>query len=158
MWVQGHGLVARQQRGPAAPGESPRTQVVECRRYRCQACGAVMTVLPASAVPRKHFSGAAIALALALWGLCGMSASQVRQCVNDWKLLGSATRGWRSLVRWARQVATGELFAELGATAAVGRAREVAARAAQALCGWAPQQARGLELPWQAFVGASHVS
>jgi hypothetical protein len=67
--------------GPPARVSPPRTQVVACRRYRCQACGAVMTVLPG---------------------------------------------------RWARRVATGELFAELGAATA-GRAREVAARAAQAL-------------------------
>jgi hypothetical protein len=157
VWVQGHGLVRRQQRGPPGPEEAARTQVVRCRRYRCTACRAVLTVLPASAVPSKHFSGAAIALALALWGVVGLSACKVRQAVNDWKHLGAAARGWRTLVRWASQVATGKLFASLG-VCRTGRPREAAARAAQALCGWAPPQERGMALPWQAFSGASHVS
>lgn len=138
-------------------GQAPLTQEVLCRRYQCKACGAVMTVLPASAVPFKHFSGAAIALALALWGLCAHTAAQVRAQVNDWKHQGSAGRGWRSLVRWARQVAQGTLFAGVGAVPA-GLPRQVAARAAQALCGWAPPELRGLELTCQAFAGACHVS
>jgi hypothetical protein len=82
--IHGHGLVRRQQRGPVQPGEQPVTHPCACRRYLCKGCGAVFTVLPASAQPRKHFSGAAIALALALWGLCGLSAAQVRAVVSDW--------------------------------------------------------------------------
>jgi hypothetical protein len=116
-----------------------------------------MTVVPASAQPYKHFSGAAIALALALWGLCQRSAAQVRAAVNDWVHTGAAARGWRSLVRWAEQVGQGKLLAGLHAVAE-GSARQQAERASQALCGHAPPEARHLDLDAQAFAGASHVS
>jgi len=112
-----------------------------------------MTVLPAPAQPRKHFSGAAIALALALWGLGGWSAARVREAVSDWAHTGASARGWRSLSRWARQVARGHLFGALPPMAG-GGARQVAARAAQALCGHAPPQVRGQGLEAQAFAGA----
>lgn len=157
MRIHGHGVVQRQQRGPPEPGARAKTQVLACRRYRCQGCGAVFTVVPASAQPRKHFSGAAIALALALWGLCGLSAAQVREAVSDWVHTGASSRGWRSLKRWARQAAQGELFSGLDARAE-GTYRHLAARVAQALCGRAPAQARALALGGQAFHGASHVS
>jgi hypothetical protein len=155
--IHGHGLVQRQQRGPPGPGQPARTQVLACRRYQCQGCGAVWTVLPASAVARKHFSGAAIALALALWGLCGLGVEQVRGLVNDWKHTGAMPSRWRSLGRWAEQVAAGSLFSTLEVHVE-GAARTVAARAAQVLCGHAPPAQRGQPLAWQAFVGASHVS
>lgn len=157
MRIYGHGLVRRQQRGPPGPGLAPATEVLLCRRYLCTGCGAVLTVLPASAQARKHFSGAAIALALTLWGLCGYSAARVRALVSDWGHTGAAARGWRSLARWAAQVAGGELFPGLGVRAE-GSPREVAARAAQALCGTCPPEARRLPVPHQAFAGASHVS
>lgn len=131
--------------------------MLECRRYQCQGCGAVLTVLPAAAQPRKHFSGAAIALALALWGLCGLSARQVREAVSDWACTGAAARGWRSLARWAAQVEGARLFAGV-AMAGATSPREAAARAAQALCGHAPAEARRLHLAHQAFAGACHVS
>jgi len=155
--VQGHGVRQRQQRGPPGMGEPPVAQSCGCRRYRCQACRAVMTVLPASAQPYKHFSGAAIALALALWGLCQYSAAQVRAAVSDWTRTGAAARGWRSLSRWAEAVSQGKLFAGLN-TLEAGTAREQAERAAQALCGHAPAEVRHLGLDSQAFAGASHVS
>lgn len=157
MRLHGHGLVERQQRGPPRPEADPATQVVLCRRYRCTGCGAVLTVLPASAQARKHFSGAAIALALTLWGLCGQSAAQVRALVSDWVHSGAAARGWRSLKRWAAQVAGGELFSALGVRVE-GSPREVAARAAQVLCGTCPPEVRHQPLPHQAFAGACHVS
>jgi hypothetical protein len=116
-----------------------------------------MTVLPASAQPYKHFSGAAIALALALWGLCQQSAAQVRAAVSDWVHTGAAARGWQSLVRWAEQVGQGKLFVGLHAAVA-GSARQQAERAAQALCGHAPAEVRHQGLDSQAFAGASHVS
>lgn len=155
--LHGHGLVRRQQRGPPSVGQPARTEVYGCRRYRCQGCQAVFTVLPAQAQPRKHFSGAAIALALALWGLGGLGAAQVRAQVSDWGQLGSSARGWRSLTRWARQAALGELFVGLDSRAQ-GSSRQLAARAAQALGGHAPPQARGQPLEALAFEGARHVS
>lgn len=155
--IYGHGLVGRQQRGPPGPEQAPATEVLLCRRYLCTGCRAVLTVLPASAQARKHFSGAAIALALTLWGLCGYSAARVRELVSDWVYTGAAARGWRSLARWAAQVAGGELFVALGVRAQ-GSPQEVAARAAQALCGTCPPEVRSQSLPHQAFAGAHHVS
>ena len=156
--LHGHGLVERQQRGPAVAGEEPSCVVIVVRRYLCTACDTVMRVLPSSAVARKHFSGAAIALAFALWGLCGKSAREVREQVSDQKKLGAGARGWRSLGRWAREVAAGRLFAGLGLSGFPGGPRAVAARAAQALIGWAAAAVREAAPEAAAFNGASHVS
>ncbi len=120
VWIHGPGVVQRQQRGPEAPGKVAVKREVACRRYRCKACTAV---LPASALARKHFSGAAIALAL--WGLCGWSAAQVRAVVGGRMPSGGRPRGWRTLTRWARQVMGGRLLLESespgkGATSTLG--------------------------------------
>jgi hypothetical protein len=54
-----------------------------------------MTVVPATVVVRKHFSGAAVALALTLWGLCGWSpAARVRAAVAAWVHTVPAQGGW----------------------------------------------------------------
>ena len=155
--VQGHGLRERQQRGPATPGAPAECAVILVRRYQCTDCGAVMTVLPAAAQAFKHFSGAAVAMALALWGLGGQSARRVREQVNDWRP-GPGARGWRSLARWARAAAARKLFAGLGLQGVVGPSRELATRVAQALCGHAPPEARQGPIHEQAFVGAAHVA
>ena len=157
VWIHGHGVVQRQQRGPVSPEGVGVKREVACRRYRCKACTAVLTVLPEAALARKHFSGAAMALALALWGLCGWSAAQVRAVVGGRMPSGGRPRGWRTLTRWARQVADGTLWASLDSRAK-GAPRQVAAHVAQCLCGWAPPWARAAGLPHQAFAGACHVS
>jgi hypothetical protein len=117
-----------------------------------------MRVVPVSCTARKHFSGSAIALALALWGACGKSAAEVRERVSDWKRLGAAARGWRSLQRWAHDVASGTLFAGLRLGPLSGPAREVARHAAQALCGHAELAWRSAPIEHQAQTGFSHVS
>lgn len=116
-----------------------------------------MTVLPAAAQAFKHFSGAAVAMALALWGLGGQSARRVRVQVNDWRP-GPGARGWRSLARWARAAAAGKLFAGLGLRGVAGTPRELATRVAQALCGHAPPDERQGPIQDQAFIGAAHVA
>ena len=156
--LHGHGLVSRQQRGPASAGEEASCAEIWIRRYLCTACDTVMRVVPASATARKHFSGAAIGLALALWGLCGKSAREVREAVNDRKVIGFGACGWTTLGGWAKQVAAGRLFAWLGLTGTAGSPRAVAARAAQALVGWAAVEAREASPEAAAFTGASHVS
>ena len=157
LWIHGHGLVDRQQRGPAAVGAPPSCEIVLVRRYLCRACATVMRVVPASCAARKHFSGGAIALALALYGAC-KSARQVRSQVNDWKRLGPAARGWRSLRRWIGAAAAGTLFAGLGLGLLTGSPRELAQRTAQALCGHAPVEFRSAPVEHQAQIGQSHVS
>ena len=158
VWIQVHGQVPRQQRGPVEPGQAPLTWQVACPRYRCRRCGAVMTVLPGSAVARKHFSAAAMALALALWGLCGWSAAQVRSAVSDMAgPAGTGRGGWRTLSRWARQLAQGAVLTQLGAPGR-GPPSQLAAWAAQALGGRCPLEFRRQGLAHQAFAGACHVS
>ena len=158
LWLYGHGLVSRQQRGPAAPGEPPTCAEVFVRRYLCRKCATVIRVVPASCAPGKHFSGAAIALALALWGCAGESAAEVREQVNDWRVRGTGARGWRALRRWAAELGAGALFGGLGLGVLTGSAREAARRAAQALAGHAPLAWRSAPAPQQAQVGYSHVT
>lgn len=155
--IHGHGVVERQQRGPAAPGAAPTCETLRIRRYLCRSCGAVMRVVPASCAPGKHFSGAAIGLALALWA-AGKRAAEVREAVNDWKVIGAAARGWRSLTRWAREVGAGRLFAWLALGAVPGGPQAVARRAAQALRGYTPPEWRGAAVWLQSQLGACHVS
>jgi hypothetical protein len=93
VWIHGHGVLQRQQRGPEAPGKVAVKREVACRRYRCKACTAVLTIMPASALARKHFSAAAMGLALALWGLCGWSAAQLRAVVGGRMASGGEAPG-----------------------------------------------------------------
>lgn len=155
--IYGHGVIGRQQRGPAEPGAAPGCEVVFIRRYLCTSCAAVMCVEPESSTPSKHFSGAAIGLALALWS-AGKSAAEVCELVNDWKVRGAGARGWRSLTRWARDAAAGRLFAWLGLGALTGEPRAIAGRVAQALRGYAPQEWRAAPVWLQSQLGACHVT
>ncbi len=149
--------MSRQARGPPRPDGDASTRDLRCRTYECQDCGAVMRVVPPEMIERKHFTGAAIAMAFALWGLRGKSAAEVRGRVNDWKRTGPSARGWASLTRWAGQAARGEVFGWLDLRA-TGPPQAVARAAAQALCGWAPPDRRLDPLAHQAFAGACHVS
>lgn len=155
--LHGHGVRERQQRGPPGASDPPECGASWARRYLCTACKATMTVLAATARSLKHFSGVAIALALALWGQCDLSARQVRKRVNDWKP-GPSARGWLSLRRWALEAAGGRLFLRLGLSPGAGTPREQAGRAAQALIGWASLEAREQAPEAAAFDGALHVS
>ena len=59
----------RQLRGPPAPGKPPVQTEFLARRYACQHCPAILTVVPRETVPRRHYAATAIALALGLYGL-----------------------------------------------------------------------------------------
>lgn len=152
--LHGNGLVERQMRGPLTADGKPTFVVIKVREYECQGCGAAMRVVPRAVVPRKHFSGCAIAMALAIVGLLEQSAAVARQRVNEAQA-GYGARGWSSVGRWIADVAGGRLFAELDLRELPKSAREVARRAAQALCGRAPPTARSGPLEHQAFAGAA---
>jgi len=108
------------------------------RRFRCRACGAVVTVVPRGLLRRRLFSAPAIALALWRLGSLGESPSVVRSAISPWSTVGTtAAGGWAQLRRWSRAVASGALFAGLPA-AAEGTARAVARRVAMALRARAP--------------------
>jgi hypothetical protein len=147
---------SRDQWGPPDATAPPEVGEVVCRRYHCLACGAVILVAPRGVLRRRLYSASAIALALALWGLDGLTAGAVRHRVSPWRIIGAtAALGWSSLRRWARAVRSAALFALVGTVAASTRLRQVAARAATALAARAPSSAEAWPLSTRAFLGAS---
>jgi len=143
----GHGLRARQVRGPLAFGEDPDLVTVEGRRYQCQICEALIIVEPCSVLRYRHFSASAIVMALALFGLEGASAAQVRRRVSPWRTVGhAACHGWVTLHRWIDVARQGRLLPAMRHRAA-GDDRGVAARVARAVASRAPP-------PWDASVAA----
>ena len=103
--LHGHGIRMRLVRGPLRPDGRPEEVEILVRRYRCQRCGAVLVVMPRGVLRSRMFSANAIGLALALWALHRLSARNVRQRVNSWKIVGhTAVAGWASLRRWVKQV------------------------------------------------------
>lgn len=153
--LHGHGRRDRQLRGPPMPGGAPTTQVIFVRRYECQRCGAVMTVGPREMVTRRLFSGSAIALALALFGIVGLCAKAVRAQVSPWAVVGATSAsGWCTLLRWAEAVREGRLFPSVRAVPPDWSARQVAARAATTLATLAPLGQGPPDLAARAFLGA----
>jgi hypothetical protein len=146
--MHGHGLRERQVRGPPEADAAPTVIVVQCRRYRCLGCGAILLVVPRGIAPRKHYGHAAISMAFALWGLVGRTAWEVRTQVCAWRIPSAAATGWATLRRWAQAAG-----AASGATQRTPSA--VAARVAQIAIGRAPPCARGAPLWAQAFAGGS---
>ena len=107
--MQGQGFVARQVRGPLSVGGPAELVTILARRYECQDCGAVMTVVPSGVLPGRLYSGPAIALSLWRFVLEGLSGVAVRSQVSPWRIAGrSGGRGWAQLYRWVR--AAGRLF------------------------------------------------
>ena len=107
--VHGQGLLQRQVRGVLEVDAEPGVVVVEVRRYECQRCGAVMTVVPAGMLARRQYCASSIALALHLWVALGQPDRVVREQICAWQVRGSSQRGWAQLYRWARSA--GRLFA-----------------------------------------------
>jgi len=103
----GHGVRRRQLRGPRDAEGEPTIAIVEARRFLCRRCRATMTVLPRGAIASRHFSAGAIALACALYGLCGVCLSDTRRRVSPWR---SDEAGWPALGRWLRRIEQGRLF------------------------------------------------
>lgn len=100
--VHGQGLLQRQVRGLLEVDGKPGLVVIAVRRYECQRCGAVMTVVPAGLLKRRQYSASSIALALYLWLMLGLSDRLVRERVCAWRVRGRSARGWAQLYRWAR--------------------------------------------------------
>jgi hypothetical protein len=111
--------------------------VVPARRYQCIHCGAILLVVPQGVVPRRHYAGSAIALALCLWGLLGLTLREVRRRISPWQVVGAtAASGWATLRRWAQAIRQGALFPGVRACPLTFRLRQVAQRAATTLCAW----------------------
>lgn len=126
-------------RGPFAVDVAATTSVIACRRYRCIACGAVMTVVPLGIEPRRYYGRAAICLALGLWVLAGEPVSEVRRRACAW--VNPLATTWRAPSRWAATIASGA-WTWCRAAAGLDR-RDAAARAVQIAAGRAPPEMRG---------------
>ena len=151
--VHGDGTRDRQVWGPCAPDGAPVLMTIRARRYECQRCGACMVVVPSDVLPGRLYSGPAIALALALWAVVGMTAAAVRARVSPFSIIGAtAAVGWTTLRRWAIDAARRRLFATSRAAPADFTARKHAERAASALRALAPS---GLALADAVFVGGA---
>ena len=151
--IHGHGLLERQVRGVLAVDDEPGVVVVWVRRFACQLCRAVMTVVPAGMLTRRQYSGPSIALALYLWLLAGQSDRSVRARVCAWQVRGSNDRGWAQLYRWARQAAS--LFVLPRPVAASRDAYETARHILTTLRVLAPAALSRAPVELQIFAGAA---
>jgi len=151
--IHGHGLLARQVRGVLAIDAPPGVVVVLVRRYACQLCRAVMTVVPAGMLARRQYSSPSIALALYLWLQSGLSDRSVRARVCAWQVRGSNDRGWAQLYRWARQAAS--LFALPRPVTALCDAHETVRHVLTTLRALAPAALSSAPIELQIFAGAA---
>jgi hypothetical protein len=125
--------------------------VIECRRYLCVQCGAVVTVVPRGVAPRRHYGHAAIAMALTLWAIAREPIAAVRRRICAWPITAEAVTRWPALARWAHAARRTLGDASLSLIAA-------AARTAQIAIGRAPPSLRTAPLAVQAFAGGSAMS
>lgn len=160
MVIVGHGLRKRTVIGPADHEDvGGRVIALALRRYRCRACAAVLTVTPRGVVRRRCFCAFAIAWALALFGLLGLSVTAVRERVTNWRARPDTTNlAWAALKRWARAVRDRRLFPNLPQAPPSASLRRVAARAAMALAGEAPPEMRTLGEDIRAGYGGALVA
>jgi hypothetical protein len=149
----GHGLRARGIEGPPEPDEEARCDELPCRRYVCNACGAILVVVPRGLGRAMRYSLAAVAYALALWGYAHATAAEARAKVSAAKARGfTSPEQWSSLRRWTAQARS--IF---GADAPVEGAtlRDRAARLATWLASHAPLPSS--QVPRDAFFGGRFV-
>lgn len=112
-----------------------------------------MTVLPGGSVPRRQYSGQAIALACALYGRLGASLAETRAQTSPWR---SVEPGWPSMGRWLRGVEQGELFRCVRPWTRGSPWRVQAERVATTVMAFAP--AEGRAVAEQAFAGAARAA
>jgi hypothetical protein len=110
--LHGHGWVWRRAWGPEAPDSASSAGQIALRRFRCTRCRAVFRVGPPGLMSRRAYVTSAMAMALVLWCVQGVPASEVRARVGVHALVGTTAAGerWTTLLRWARAAAAGQLF------------------------------------------------
>lgn len=149
--LHGHGRRERQARGPATPDGKAELRETHVRRYRCKRCRATMTVAPRETLRKRLYSAAAIGLALALFGLTGLSLRAVRERVSPFAVVGPTSAAtWRTVPRWTNAVREGELF-DVRPPPPTWTPRKVAERAATTLAARGPP---GTDVVTAAFHGA----
>lgn len=128
------------------------------RRYECQRCTAVVTVVPSETLSGRLYSAAAIAWALALYGLSLFTPASIRELVSPWRVVGDGSRTrWRTLHRWCVAAAQGNLFAHVPPMP-TGNARAIAAAAATTISAFAIPRPDPPPLPVLAFHGAARAA
>ena len=145
--------MARQVRGLLEVDGEPGVYAVEVRRYECQRCRAVMTVVPAGMLACRQYSASSIALTLYLWLVVGLSDRSVRSRVCAWRRRGRNDRGWAQLYRWARDAAT--LFSLPRARMAEEPVHELARRVLSMLRSLSPVALSAAPIAVQIFEGAA---
>lgn len=128
--------------------------IIRVRRYRCLACSAVITVVPAGVAVRRHFGAGTLGLALAYYG-DGCSARQIRSRLGG--LGAPEAHGWVTLRRWTSALARGALLPRLGPVP-LPESRPRAARAAAIIATYAPPSLSSAGLARQVFEGAVHLA
>jgi transposase len=152
--VHGQGLMQRQVRGLLDVAGEPGVYELTVRRYECQRCGAVMTVVPAGMLTRRQYSASSIALALHLWLTMGLPDRVVRSRVCAWRRHGLGARGWAQLYRWVRHAAC--LFS-LPRPMPSGSPSEVAGHVLTTLRALAPAALSAASAAHQLFEGAARM-
>lgn len=140
--LHGHGLRGRTVRGVLDDGEPPTFHELRVRRYRCTACGATCTVVPADVLPRKHFGAVSVALALAFYGALERSLRAVYGALNPTTIRGHCARGWDAVLRWIAILSA--LFPDVRPSPPDFTSRQVAARAAMTLAALVPDESRSI--------------
>ena len=150
--IVGHGLLAREVRGPMSVQGEPETTEVQMRRYRCRACKAVLVVGPRGVLRRRIYTASAIAVALEAYGR-SVSSAAVRESTSPSKTIGVAARDrWVTLTRWIDAVRSGELF---GVRGFGGLARRVAAAQVALALAARGGRAIGADITAAVFAGAA---
>jgi hypothetical protein len=133
--------------------------VVAARRFLCRGCGAILLVVPRGMMPRRHYAASAIALALALLGLLGLSVSEIRQRISPWQIVDkAAAERWPTLRRWVEAARRGELFCAVRPSPPHFTMREVAERAAATIAACAPLSPGPPDPAAQAFLGGMYMA
>lgn len=115
-----------------------------------------MVVGPRGLVPRKRYSGSAIALALALWALKNKPEPEVFERVSVYPLSPTVeAQGWRSLRRWTADAVSDALWPRLCLHGPGSTYRQHAERIAATLAGFAPDPEVGSQAA-RAYLGAKH--
>ena len=153
--LHGHGLRERQFRGPISPGARPAMVVLLVRRYRCQACAAVVTVAPRETAVGRLYTLSAVAWALALFGITGLPEREVRRSTSPWQIVGgAAVRRWVTLRRWVAAAIGRRLFGRLRCPPDRCRLRQAAAQIAITVSAYASPTLASMPPPVRAFFGA----
>lgn len=110
--LHGHGRRERQVWGPTTVDGKPELRITWVQRFLCKLCEAAMTVAPREVLTKRLYSGAAIALALALFGLTRLTLREVRERVSPWATTQGYTAAatWCTVPRWTVAVRDGRLF------------------------------------------------